>query len=343
MQRTINLIISIENDRQRIDQALAEQLPELSRSRIQKWIKSGELTVNGETVTPKYKVHLGDTIQGTIIEQEETEHHGQNIPINVVYEDDHVIVINKPVGLVVHPGAGNPDGTLLNALLYHFPELQNIPRAGIVHRLDKDTSGVMVVAKTLEAQFNLVKQLQARTAKRHYIALAVGEFTSGGSVDANIGRSGNDRLRMAVTPGGKTAVTHYQILERYVGLTLLECQLETGRTHQIRVHMAHIRHPLVGDALYGGRNRIPKGLDAETRELILSFPRQALHAYELEFIHPDSGEPVQFETALPDDIQDLIDSLPKADNLETFDGWTPPAMVQCYEIGEDEPLEDWKD
>lgn len=343
MQRTINLIISIKNHEQRFDQAVAELIPELSRSRIQKWIKSGELTLNNERAAPKQKVYLGDVVQGVIEEQEETDHQPQNINIDIVYQDDHVIVINKPVGLVVHPGAGNPDGTLLNALLYHFPELQHVPRAGIVHRLDKDTSGVMVVAKTLEAQFHLVQQLQKRSVKRHYIALAVGEFTGGGTVNANIGRSGNDRLRMAVTPGGKEAITHYQILERYVGLTLIECQLETGRTHQIRVHLAHIRHPLVGDTLYGGRNRIPKGLDADVRENILGFPRQALHALELAFIHPHTEEIMRFETELPDDMQDLIDQLPEARHQSQEMDWTPPAMVQCYEIGEDEPLDEWDD
>ncbi|MBS9778054.1 MAG: 23S rRNA pseudouridine(1911/1915/1917) synthase RluD [Gammaproteobacteria bacterium] len=339
MQRNINLIISDNNHEQRFDQAVAELIPELSRSRIQKWIKSGELTLNNEKATPKQKVYIGDIINGSIEEKEETDHQPQNIDLDIVYDDEHVIVINKPVGLVVHPGAGNHDGTLLNGLLYHFPELQNIPRAGIVHRLDKDTSGVMVVAKTLEAQFHLVQQLQKRTVKRHYVALAVGEFTGGGTVTANIGRSGNDRLRMSVTPGGKEAITHYNILERYTGLTLIECQLETGRTHQIRVHMAHIRHPLVGDSLYGGRNRIPKGLDAEVRDMILNFPRQALHAFELEFIHPHTQEPMQFETELPKDLQELIDQLPEAQHNGQEMDWTPPAMVQCYEIGEDEPLE----
>ncbi len=322
MQRSINLTISIEHDRKRLDRAVAEMLPALSRSRIQKWITSGQLTVNQQTVAARHKVHVGDVVQGTITESEETEHQGQNIPIDIVYQDDHVIVINKPAGLVVHPGAGNTDATLLNALLYHFPELHNVPRAGIVHRLDKDTSGVMVVAKTLEAQFNLVQQLQQRTVKRHYKALVVGEFTGGGTVDANIGRSGNDRLKMSVTPGGKTAITHYQILQRYVGITLLECQLETGRTHQIRVHMAHIRLPLIGDPLYGGRNRLPKGLDAETRALILNFPRQALHAYELAFIHPDSGKAVKFTSHLPDDMQTLINQLSAAEHSETGDDGT---------------------
>lgn len=321
MQRTINLIISQENDLQRIDQSIAAAYPALSRSRIQKSIKSGELTLNGNTVTPKQKVHVGDVISGNVTDNEETEHLPEAITLDIVHQDDDVIVINKPVGLVVHPGAGNPNGTLLNGLLYHFPELQHVPRAGIVHRLDKDTSGVMVVAKTSEAQFHLVKQLQARTVKRHYTALAVGEFTGGGSVDANIGRSGNDRLRMSVTPGGKPALTHYQILERFVGLTLLECRLETGRTHQIRVHMAHIRHPLVGDPLYGGRNRIPKGLDADTRELILAFPRQALHAKTLAFIHPTSEAVMQFTTALPNDLQHLLDALPTNHCTDENDDW----------------------
>ncbi len=339
MQRTINLIISTKNHEQRFDQAVADLIPELSRSRIQKWIKSGQLTLNDEKATPKQKVYIGDVVSGTIEEQEETEHQPQNIDIDIVYHDDDVIVVNKPVGLVVHPGAGNPDGTLLNALLYHFPELNSVPRAGIVHRLDKDTSGVMVVAKTLESQFNLVQQLQNRSVKRHYVALAVGEFTGGGTVRANIGRSGNDRLRMSVTPGGKEAITHYHILERYLGLTLIECQLETGRTHQIRVHMAHIRHPLVGDSLYGGRNRIPKGLDADTRDAILNFPRQALHARELEFIHPQTKKAMRFETELPEDMQNLIDQLPEIEYENEEMDWRPPMMAQCYEIGEDEPLE----
>ncbi|PIE45028.1 MAG: 23S rRNA pseudouridine(1911/1915/1917) synthase RluD [Gammaproteobacteria bacterium] len=314
MQRVINLTISSENHEQRFDRAIANLLPELSRSRIQKWIKSGELTLNGQVVAAKHKVYIGDQIAGCIEEREETTNQPQDISLDVVFQDNSVIVINKPAGLVVHPGAGNRDGTLLNGLLYHFPELQHVPRAGIVHRLDKDTSGLMVVAKTMETQYNLVQQLQARTVKRHYIALAVGELTGAGTVQANIGRSGNDRLRMSVTPGGKEAVTHYRILQRFAGLTLLACQLETGRTHQIRVHMAHIRHPLVGDPLYGGRNRIPRGLDEKTRHLILDFPRQALHACELAFIHPTTNEPVQFEAVLPDDMQALIACLPELDD-----------------------------
>lgn len=325
MQRNINLTISPDENGKRLDQAVAILLPNLSRSRIQQWIKQGQLTLNGQTVAPKQKVFLGDIIAGSIEETKETVDLAQNIPLDIVYEDDAVIVINKPAGLVVHPGAGNKDGTLLNALLYHFPEVKNVPRAGIVHRLDKETSGVMVVAKTLEAQYHLVQQLQARTVKRHYSALVVGELISGGTVEANIGRSGNDRLRMAVTLGGKEAITHYSILTRYQGMTLVECRLETGRTHQIRVHMAHIRHPLVGDPLYGGRNRIPKGLDSETREHILSFPRQALHAKTLSFLHPTDEREMRFSTELPQDFQDLLAPLPlledETEEWDWFDDW----------------------
>ena len=306
MQRNINLIISTNNHEQRLDQAVASLLPEISRSRIQKWIKSGDLKLNGVETTTKQKVFLGDKITGIIEEALETEHQPQNIKINVIYQDKDVIVINKPAGFVVHPGAGNADNTLLNALLYHFQELKHIPRAGIVHRLDKDTSGVMVIAKNLESQYHLVKQLQSRSVKRCYIALSVGDFIGGGTVNANIGRSTNDRLRMAITPGGKEAITHYQILERYKGLTLLECRLETGRTHQIRVHLSHIRHPLIGDSLYGVRNKIPKGLDSHIRDLIQGFPRQALHALKLAFIHPSFNEKMEFETDLPVDMQTLI-------------------------------------
>ncbi len=306
MQREINLIISENENGKRLDAAVAQLLPSLSRSRIQQWIKSGDLLLNGHVATPKQKVFIGDEVNGSIEEIEATDDQPQNIAIDIVYQDDDVLVINKPAGLVVHPGAGNRDGTLLNALLYHFPESKNVPRAGIVHRLDKDTRGVMVIAKTLEAQYNLVQQLQARTVKRLYVALVVGELISGGTVEANIGRSGNDRLRMSITPGGKEAITNYSILTHYQGMTLVECLLQTGRTHQIRVHMAHIRHPLVGDPLYGGRNRIPKGLDTETREHILSFPRQALHARKLSFLHPSNHRTMTFKTELPQDFQDLL-------------------------------------
>lgn len=317
MQRTIHFTITDEQAGQRFDQAVTALMSNISRSQIQQWIKQGELTLNNATATPKQKVYMGDEIHGVINEQAHSDYAPQNLPIDIIYEDSSVAVINKPAGLVVHPGAGNPDSTLLNALLYHFPASANVPRAGIVHRLDKETSGVMVVAKTSEAQFHLVKQLQARTVKRMYMALAVGEINSGGKVEARIGRSGNDRLRMSVTPGGKEAITHYRVLSRFIGLTLLECRLETGRTHQIRVHMAHLRHPLVGDPLYGGRNRIPKGLDAKTREHILAFPRQALHARELAFLHPDDAREMRFKTELPQDMQALLAGLSSMVDFES--------------------------
>lgn len=233
----------------------------------------------------------------------------QAIPLTVVHEDDQVLVIDKPAGLVVHPAAGNPDGTLLNALLHHWPELVAVPRAGIVHRLDKDTSGLMVVARTLAAQTALVEQLQARTVSREYDAVVTGVMTAGGSVDAPIGRHPKDRKRQAVTVNGKPAVTHYRVVERYRGHTHVRCRLETGRTHQIRVHLAHRRFPLVGDPVYGGRLKLPAGAVEPLKEILREFPRQALHARKLAFDHPGSGERVEFRAALPDDMLMLIDYL----------------------------------
>jgi len=311
MPRIINLTIDAAQHGKRFDQAMAVLLPELSRSRIQRWIKNGALTLNDNHVSAKQKVTIGDSIRGTIIDISEASDSAEDMALAIVHEDDSIIVIDKPAGLVVHPGAGNHQGTLLNALLFHYPELQHIPRAGIVHRLDKDTSGLLVVAKTLEAQFGLVQQLQARTVKRHYMALVIGELLGGGKIEASIGRCRNDRLRMAVVQGGKQALTHYSIVRRYRGLTLLECRLATGRTHQIRVHMASIRHTLVGDSLYGGRNRLPKGLTAETRELVLHFPRQALHAKTLAFQHPKRHELLQFTSELPVDMTTLLAALDK--------------------------------
>ncbi|MPV86708.1 23S rRNA pseudouridine(1911/1915/1917) synthase RluD [Ostreibacterium oceani] len=339
----IHFIIDASLDNLRFDVALARLLPDLSRSHLQTLIKSGDVQLNQATSTPKQRVHLGDTITGELISKAQCDHTPQSIDLEIIYQDAAVIVINKPAGLVVHPGAGNPDNTLLNALLYHFPECQHVPRAGIVHRLDKDTSGVMVVAKTIEAQFSLVQQLQSRSVKRHYVALVAGQFSGGGTVNARIGRSGNDRLRMAITPGGKEAITHYHILQHFKGLTLIECQLETGRTHQIRVHMAHIRHPIIGDGLYSGRQRIPKGLDAETRERILGFPRQALHARTLAFIHPSTGELMTFETEIPADMSDLIATLPNDQADDTDDALTFADIPLFYEIDEDEDLDNGLD
>jgi 23S rRNA pseudouridine1911/1915/1917 synthase len=233
----------------------------------------------------------------------------QPIPLDVRFEDPHLLVLNKPPGLVVHPAAGNPEGTLQNALLYHYPQLASLPRAGIVHRLDKDTSGLMVVARSLSAHKSLVEQLQARSVRREYLALVQSSVTAGGTIEAPIGRHPRDRLRMAVVPSGKPAVTHYRILERFPAYTLLEVSLETGRTHQIRVHMAYIRCPLVGDPLYAGRQKLPRGVSPRLREAVSSFRRQALHAARLELTHPASGERLSWQAEMPDDFSRLLDIL----------------------------------
>lgn len=315
MQKKIEFTIDDEFAGQRIDQILSQLMPDYSRSRIQKWIKGAEITVNQQTVSAKHKLYSGDKIEGTVSEEEIIYSKPEQIELPIVFEDDAIIIINKPVGLVVHPGAGNQTGTLLNALLNHCPNLNTVPRAGIVHRLDKDTSGLMVVAKTVEAQTHLVRQLQDRSVHRQYLALVLGEFTGAGVVDANIGRSPKDRIKMAVVAGGKPAVTHYRIEKRYTGLTLLRCELETGRTHQIRVHMAHIKHPLVGDGVYAGRNRLPKGTSEAINQLILGFSRQALHATELAFNHPQTGEIVTFNAPLPVDFSGLLRQLEALDQV----------------------------
>ncbi|MCB1957321.1 MAG: 23S rRNA pseudouridine(1911/1915/1917) synthase RluD [Rhodocyclaceae bacterium] len=286
---------------QRIDQALAQLLPEHSRNRLQGWVREGAVLLDGVQVAPKHKVWGGEWMSLSLPESVADETHAaQDIPLRIVFEDDTLIVIDKPVGLVVHPGNGNRDGTLLNALLHHDPALAALPRAGIVHRLDKDTSGLMVVARTLQSQTDLVRQLQARSVSRHYLALAQGSLAARqGTVDEPIGRHPVHRTRMAVVASGKPAVTHYTVRRRYEDCTLVECRLETGRTHQIRVHLAHLGHPLVGDALYAGRRH----------RLGPAFPRQALHAFRLALVHPASGQPVAWEVPLADDLTQLIDSL----------------------------------
>ena len=236
--------------------------------------------------------------------------HPQNIKLDIVFEDEHILVINKPAGLVVHPGAGNPDGTVLNALLYHYPKIVEVPRAGIVHRLDKDTTGLMVVAKSIPAQTHLVEALQAREITREYDAIAMGTFTAGGRVEAAIGRDKANRIKMAVNPtGGKHAVTHYRVAEKYRAHTRLRLRLETGRTHQIRVHMAHIGHILVGDPVYGGRPRPPKGASEELTTTLRAFKRQALHAIMLRLTHPITGELMEWHAPVPDDMVELAQVL----------------------------------
>ncbi|MBZ0144379.1 MAG: 23S rRNA pseudouridine(1911/1915/1917) synthase RluD [Rhodocyclaceae bacterium] len=288
----------------RLDQALARLLPEHSRSRLAAWVKQGKVSLNDTAADARRKVWGGERVAiAAVALPEEAAQQPEDIPLTVVYEDGHVLVVNKPAGLVAHPGSGNWQGTLLNALLHHAPQLAGVPRAGIVHRLDKDTSGLLVVAKTLEAQTDLVRQLAARTVKRQYLALAHGRVARDGLVDAPIGRHPVQRTKMAVVASGRAARTHYRVLERFAQATLLECALETGRTHQIRVHMAELGHPLVGDPVYGPRRRAQGAL--------ADFPRQALHAWRLALVHPATGAEQAWEAPLPEDFAELLESLRK--------------------------------
>lgn len=301
----------------RLDQAAAQLFPDYSRARLQLWIKSGELTVDGEHKKPRDKLLSGEclAIEAEVVDEQRWAPEAIDLP--VVYEDEAILVVDKPAGLVVHPAAGHAQGTLLNALLAHAPDLASVPRAGIVHRLDKDTSGVMVVAKTLAAQNHLVEQLQARSVSREYEALVVGAMTGGGTVTAAIGRHPQQRKKMAVLRvGGKEAITHYRLVERFRHFTYIRCMLETGRTHQIRVHMAHIKHPLVGDPVYGGRPRIPAGASDRLIDTLRSFQRQALHARRLSLVHPLSGEPLSWESPLAADISALLQVVREEDGGE---------------------------
>ena len=290
----------------RLDQLLAERCPDYSRSRLQHWIKTGRVLLDGQSCRPREKLRGGERILVCPESEPELRDQGEAMPLDILYEDDWLLVVNKPAGLVVHPAAGNPRGTLLNGLLAHHPALAQVPRAGLVHRLDKETSGLLVVAKTLPAQTALVRQLQARSVKREYRALVQGVMTAGGSIDAPIGRHPVNRLRMAVIESGKPAVTHYRVIRRFRAHTDLRIDLETGRTHQIRVHMAHIRFPLVGDPLYGGRLKLPANAGADLREALSGFRRQALHARRLTLLHPQSGESCIWEAPLPGDMEWLL-------------------------------------
>lgn len=311
MPQTIHLSVSIPESMRgrRLDQALAELVPDYSRSRLQQWIRAGQVALDGRVPKTREIVQGGEQVQIDAEVTVETASKAQAIALNVVYEDDDLLVINKPPGLVVHPAAGNPDGTLLNALLYHAPDLAALPRAGIVHRLDKETSGLMMVARNLAAHTRLVAALQARDIGREYLAVVNTVLTAGGTVDAPIGRHPVDRKRMAVVSGGKPAVTHYRVVERFRAHTLVRLRLETGRTHQIRVHMAHIHCPVTGDPVYGGRLRQPRGAGDSLRTVLQGFRRQALHAQRLALQHPGSGEPVSWEAPVPPDMQELIEAL----------------------------------
>lgn len=290
----------------RFDQIAAELFPDYSRSRLQDWIKDGQLTVDGEVRRGRDKLVGGETLKLHTELVAEGDWQAQEIALDIIFEDEHILVINKPADLVVHPGSGNPDGTLLNGLLHHCPELATIPRAGIVHRIDKDTTGLLVIAKTLPAQTHLVDQLQERTMGREYEAVVQGYMTGGGTVEEPIGRHGTQRTKMAVNPMGKEAITHYRVLKRFPSHTHIRVKLETGRTHQIRVHMAHIGYPLVGDVTYAPRTRLAKGIGLELRDTLLNFGRQALHARKLGLHHPETEEWMEWEVDLPEDFKHLL-------------------------------------
>lgn len=291
---------------QRLDQAIAQLLPHLSRTRIQHWIHNGLVLVNAIAARCKDRLHGNEQIEINGIITEQTPYQPQPIPLEIYYHDADVIVLNKPAGLVVHPAAGNPDGTLQNALLHWFPDLIHLPRAGIVHRLDKDTSGLLVVARSLRAHVNLIQQLRTHSMHREYTAIVTGLPIAGGTIEFPIGRHPTQRTHMAVVPHGKPAVTHFQVQERFTAHSLLKVRLETGRTHQIRVHLAHIKYPILGDPIYSLTGQISPGITSKIRLYLVNFKRQALHAHCLRFIHPASANNLTWEAPLPEDMKELI-------------------------------------
>jgi 23S rRNA pseudouridine1911/1915/1917 synthase len=311
MNQFIHLTVRIPEhlDGLRLDQALAELVPDYSRSRLQQWIRDGQVMLDNRASRVKERVRSGDMVRIDAEIAGDRSFAAQPIDLDFIYEDDHLRVVNKPPGLVVHPAAGNPDGTLLNALLHHDPGLAALPRAGIVHRLDKDTSGLMVVARTLVAHNRLVEAMQARRIRREYLAVVNGVLSAGGRIEAPIGRHPVDRKRMAVVTGAREAVTHYRVVERFRAHTLVRVRLETGRTHQIRVHMAYLRCPVTGDPVYGGRPRLPRSAGEELTRALQGFRRQALHAQRLELAHPASGATLAWEAPLPADLQRLLEVL----------------------------------
>jgi len=317
-KKTREITVPLDLEGERLDVVAATLFPEFSRNRLQYWIKQGALRFEGEVMRSRDKVCSG----GLIVLEEQLDEKidwiAQEIDIDIIMEDDSIIVVNKPAGMVVHPAAGHKDGTLVNALLNHFPQLSKIPRAGIVHRLDQDTTGLLVVAKTLVAHNSLVSQIQERAMERQYCAVCVGVMTGGGTVNQPIGRHPRYRKKMAVAPErGKTAITHYRIARRFKHFSQINVQLETGRTHQIRVHMDHIRHPLVGDVMYGGKNKFIAGTSKKLIKEVNLFNRQALHAQTLSFRHPDTAQIVSFEAPIPSDLSNLLALLGEED-LDTL-------------------------
>ena len=311
MKKSISLSYkTIEEDAgERLDSVIAREFTQFSRAHIQKWIKDGKLLLDGEIVKPKQPLKINQFISVEALEEPTLEDGPEDIPLEIIFEDNDIIILNKQPGLVVHPGAGNQTGTLVNALLHHDEELRFLPRAGIVHRLDKDTSGIMVVTKNEFSYLNLVSQLKERKVNRHYLAIVVGEPLSGLNINEPIGRHPKLRTKQAVTEAGKEAITNFKIKERLGGYTLLNVSLETGRTHQIRVHLAFINFPILGDSVYGGRKKFVAGTTEAEKKEILKFPRQALHAEKLEFIHPTSGKSVNYSAKTPKDLTQLIEVL----------------------------------
>lgn len=302
-------VVPLELSGMRLDQVLCELMPDYSRSRLQQWIKNEQVSINGAFLKSKEKVKIHDLIEVKVELESQGEWAAEDIPLNIIFEDDDIIIINKPANMVVHPAAGNYTGTLVNALLNHYPEIETVPRAGIVHRLDKDTTGLMVVAKNLSAHAHIVDQLQTRTMGREYEAIISGVMTGGGTVNEPIARSPKNRKKMAVSPFGKHAVTHYRVIKRFNANSHIRVKLETGRTHQIRVHMAHIKYPLVGDTTYAGRLKIPANASEFLKNALRSFERQALHAKKITLIHPRTEEEMSWESDLPEDMLALLDAL----------------------------------
>jgi 23S rRNA pseudouridine1911/1915/1917 synthase len=298
----------------RLDASLAEMLPDFSRSKITKWIKSGDALINGKIFKPKDKASGNEIVFLTLNQKQSNDWAAEEIPLDIVYEDKDIIVINKQFGLVTHPGAGNWSGTLANALLYYDPALSSLDRAGIVHRLDKNTSGLMVIARNEKSQKYLVEQLQNHSVDREYSAIVYGHMIAGGTVDQPIGRDPKDRVKQAVSMSGKDATTHYRAIERFKSHTHVKAILETGRTHQIRVHLSHVGHSLIGDPMYGGRVRFPKKASVELKDALLNFKRQALHSKKLSLAHPVSGQVMSWKATLPDDMKELLEVLRKFDS-----------------------------
>ena len=310
-----NIIIPDRLIGQRIDSAMAQMLPDYSRSKITTWVRSGGALINGKTFKPKEKILGGEIVTLNIKAEKTNDWKAEDIPLDIVFEDNNIIVVNKPVGLVTHPGAGNWTGTLANALLHYDPSLANLDRAGIVHRLDKNTSGLMVVARSELAQKNLVEQLQTHAVSREYSAIVYGHMISGGTVDEPIGRDPKDRIRQAVVEDGKDAVTHYRVIDRFAHHTHVKAILETGRTHQIRVHLSYIGHPLIADPMYGGKIRFPKKADDHLKNALKKFNRQALHAKKLTLTHPITFEQMSWKAPLPQDLKDLLKILQEFDSI----------------------------